>query len=89
MNEKSKKIKSQLTTIVAVFSQQLPKAVICEIHELIDANEYGVAYELLADMLYEFDIKVSNNQLASLLEMADIVFIDRVKVNFLNELVSV
>ncbi len=59
--------------LVGVFSQ----SEIQEVQDFIDAGEYGLALETLVDIVNEEDKKISNEIVASILQLVDKMLMDR------------
>ena|ERR1022692_178433 len=73
--------------LVAV-SPQLPSVTIGLVDEMIDANECGVALEIMSEMLVESRGVISSQELAMISDLVETMRLDPINVERLRPLVS-
>ena len=69
-------------------ASQLPSVTVGLVEEMIDANECGVALEIMSEMLVESRAVVSPDQLAMVSELVRIMRLDSINVERLRPLVA-
>jgi hypothetical protein len=73
--------------LIAV-APQLPSVTIGLVDEMIDANECGVALEIMSEMLVESRAIISSQELAMIRELVETMRLDPINVERLRPLVS-
>ena len=55
-------VEIELTALADSFAGRLPDSIIEDVKEYVDFREWGVAFNLLCEQLYEFDIAISESE---------------------------
>jgi len=79
---------SLLNDLTKEFSENLPSAVVEHIDDLSNAGEWGVGLEELCNMIYEYDVSVSEIQYEKIKKLGRVMEMDSSTWDMLKELVS-
>ncbi|MGH9120441.1 MAG: MafI family immunity protein [Acidimicrobiales bacterium] len=74
--------------ILIEVAPELPALTVGIVHEMIDANEYGVALEVMSDMLVESDAVISEKTLSDVALLVDEMGLDVINVDRLRSRVE-
>lgn len=70
-------IEVSLLQLIKLLGGIFSQSEIQEVQDFVDAGEYGLALETLVDIVDEEDKKISNEIVASILQLADKMSMDR------------
>lgn len=77
-----------LAELVGDFERELQPTIISEIRSSLDAGEYGVGFELLCNMLFEFSINLSRAQYEKIVTLGESMDLPRTEWSFLEARVT-
>ena len=75
-----------LESLVDQFASCLPAKVVADLREELSAGEYGVTFELLCNMLYEFDTSVSTSAYGKITDLGTAMKLSPTRWSFLESL---
>lgn len=82
------RIRGRVRGLLISLAEQLPPVTVGLVDELLDANEQGIAVEMLSEMLVESGARLSADDLAVFEEVIDAMQLDRLNVERLRPLVT-
>ncbi len=83
-----KKEESELIKLVNRFNGKLDQDILLEINNFINVGEYGLAFEEFNNMLYEYDIYISETDYKDIIDICCTLNIDPNEWIFLKELID-
>jgi hypothetical protein len=81
-------VQGRVRGLLITLAPQLPAVTVGLVDEMIDANECGVALEIMSEMLVESGGVISEKSLSDVASLVDDIGLDRVKVERLSSLVE-
>ena len=81
-------IRARVRGLLISLAAQLPPATVGIVDELLDANEQGIALEILSEMLVESKARISPELMTVFIDIVDEMQLDRVNVERLRPLVT-
>ena len=79
-------IRGRVRGLLITLGDQLPVVTARLVHELLDANEQGVAVEMLSEMLVESKARISSDTMAVFEDVVDEMKLDQANVERLRPL---
>lgn len=81
-------VQCRVRAILIAVAPQLPAVTVGIVDEMVDANECGVAIEIISEMLVESDAMISEETLSDVSSVVTDIGLDQVNVDRLRPLVA-